>query len=158
MILPPTIPCGSVLPKISKQHLSQVVKQIWPYQAITYDSEPLNWYHLCELVSSLPLNSWSNILPKKIFMSQSNANRNFCGGPLKPFREFRCIKPCFPTFVAVWQCTVIKQFTFKINPEPKKWTCVVWMTWTLHHYFYDMGDDYLRSETRATKKLDRLDV
>ena len=103
-----------------------MVNQIWAYQSITYGSEPLNWYHLCELVSSLPLNSWSNILPKKIFMSQSNAERNFSGGPLKQFWELRCIKPCFPTFLAVWlpsgmvtvnDATVKKALSIQLKPN-----------------------------------------
>ena len=92
VILPPIIPCGSVLPKTSKQHLSQLMNQIKLFQSIPYGSK-------------LSVNSWSKVLPKKFFMSQTNAYRNFSGGPLKPLGEFRCIKPCFPTFLAVWQCT-----------------------------------------------------
>ena len=49
-----------------------------------------------------------------------------------------------------------KTVHLEFHPESKKWNSVVRMT--LYHEFSDMGDDYLRSETRATKKLDRLDV
>ena len=105
VILPPIIPCGGVLPKISKWHISQIMNRIGPFQSIPYGSKPLNWYQSCELVDSLPLNSWSKILPKKNIMPQSNAHQNFSGGPLKHFWGFRCIKPYFATFWAVWQCT-----------------------------------------------------
>ena len=101
----PIIPCDSVLPEISKQHLSQLMNQIGPFQSISYDSKPLNWYHLCELVSSVPLNSWSKILPPKNFYFTNASVSKFQWGPFKHFWEFRRIKPCFPSFLAVWHCT-----------------------------------------------------
>ena len=89
------------------------MNQIRQFQSFSYGSKPP------KLVPLLWIGQFAEQLyPRKHFMSQSNAHKNFSGGPLKQFYRNQCIKPRFPHFHLISSLLPSGMVTVKWHASP----------------------------------------